>query len=47
MKEVISDVKETDEKRFKFRLVTTLRDRVFVFAADTRGRPLLKPIIRV
>ncbi|XP_076446143.1 arf-GAP with Rho-GAP domain, ANK repeat and PH domain-containing protein 1-like isoform X2 [Babylonia areolata] len=36
MKEVISDVREGDTNRFKFRLVTTLRDRTFLFAADTR-----------
>ncbi|KAL8617167.1 hypothetical protein ACOMHN_014337 [Nucella lapillus] len=36
MKEVISDIREGDTNRFKFRLVTTLRDRTFLFAADTR-----------
>ena len=37
MKEVISDIREGDTNRFKFRLVTTLRDRTFLFASDTRG----------
>lgn len=36
MKEVISDIKDGDTNRFKFRLVTTLRDRTFLFAADNR-----------
>ncbi|KAK7473392.1 hypothetical protein BaRGS_00035365, partial [Batillaria attramentaria] len=36
MKEVISDIREGDTNRFKFRLVTTLRNRTFLFAADTR-----------
>ena len=37
MKEVISDIREGDTNRFKFRLVTTLRDRTFLFAADSHG----------
>lgn len=36
MKEVLNDIKEGDTNRFKFRLVTTLRGRTFLFAADTR-----------
>ncbi|XP_067664106.1 arf-GAP with Rho-GAP domain, ANK repeat and PH domain-containing protein 1-like [Haliotis asinina] len=34
MKQVDTDVKDGDRSRFKFRLTTTLNDRVFLFAAE-------------
>ncbi|KAK6173548.1 hypothetical protein SNE40_016977 [Patella caerulea] len=34
MTDVVNDVKTEDTSRFKFKLITTLKDRVFHFAAD-------------